>query len=373
MTTFQASPVPAPAPAPAAAPAPAPAPLDQAERLRALVREIVEGKPLPHAPWAERKNPDHAAGACPVPPPETTPGPRAATLAIASGKGGVGKTTLAVNLAAALALRSHRVCLIDGDLGLGNADVLLGLNPRLNLAHLLNGAARLEEILFEAQVGSDVEGERARFVLLPGGSGLADLADLDASRRDRLAQLLRELESRFDLLIIDCGAGIGASVLAFVRAADAALIVTTPEPTAITDAYALIKCLRLAPAAAFTDPLAPDRAPGEESPAVALVVNQADDAPHGASVQSRIESVCARFLGFTPACAGAVRHDRAARAAVCRRRPLLETAPSSAAAQDIRDLSGFVASLCRLHHAAAAPPPQRRGLVARLLRSVTRR
>jgi flagellar biosynthesis protein FlhG len=317
-------------------------PPDQADRLRALVREIVEGKPEATNP--ERQRAGHSGNLSATTPATPAP-PRAATLAIASGKGGVGKTTIAVNLAVALAQRGVSVCLIDGDLGLGNADVLCGLNPRLNLAHRVSQGASLEDILIQAPGG---------FTLLPGASGVADLADLDEQRRSLMLQDLRVLESRFDVLIVDCGAGIGAGVLSFLRAADAALIVTTPEPTSITDAYALIKCLRLS------------AAPNDE-PAIALVVNNADDHAAGAGVHQRIESVCSRFLGFSPAFAGTVRRDPAVSRAVCQRSPMLLSHRAAHSSDDVRILSGFVSSLCGL---GAPVAPVRSGLVARLLRVV---
>jgi flagellar biosynthesis protein FlhG len=317
-------------------------PPDQADRLRALVREIVEGKPIP-----TELNPERQRAGSPDPaPPRKAPSSRAATLAVASGKGGVGKTTIAVNLAVALAQRSVSVCLIDGDLGLGNADVLCGLNPRLNLAHRVSQGAPLEDILIQAPGG---------FTLLPGASGVSDLADLDEQRRSFMLQDLRVLECRFDVLIVDCGAGIGAGVLSFLRAADAALIVTTPEPTSITDAYALIKCLRLS-------------ATPNDEPAIALVVNNADDHAAGAGVHQRIESVCSRFLGFSPAFAGTVRRDPAVSKAVCQRSPMLISHSAARSSDDVRALSGFVSSLCGVKSQVA---PGRPGLVARLLRVVT--
>jgi flagellar biosynthesis protein FlhG len=324
-------------------------PADQADRLRALVREIVEGKPMPEIEGgADRVLPDEADSA----PPVTGDSPRATTIAVASGKGGVGKTTIAVNLAVALSQRGSKVCLIDADLGLGNADVLCGLNPRLNLAHRVSHGASLDEILINAPGG---------FTLLPGASGVADLADLDEQRRSLLMQDLRVLESRHQVVIVDCGAGIGAGVMAFLRACDTALIVTTPEPTAITDAYALIKSLRLT-AASVTRPAMPDE------PTIALVVNHADDHASGAAVHQRIEGVCSRFLSFSPAFAGSIRRDAAVSRAVCQRSPLLLSHDESRASDDVRALSGFIASLAGLSRSATE---HRAGLVARLLRLVS--
>lgn len=319
-------------------------PADQAERLRVLVREIVEGKPMTGG--------QGAAASVPSIPVAAPDGPRAATIAIASGKGGVGKTTLAVNLAIALAQRDVKVCLIDADLGLGNADVLCGLNPRLNLAHRVSSGTPLDDILLNAPGG---------FTLLPGASGMTDLADLDEQRRSLILQDLRVLESRFEVILIDCGAGIGSGVLSFLRASDTALIVTTPEPTAITDAYALIKCLRLCSAAGGASAMR-----GIEQ-SITLAVNLADDHAAGAAVHQRIEGVCSRFLAFSPAYAGAIRRDVAASRAVCDRSPLLISQDESRAGEDVRALSGFISSLCGLSTPAR---PVREGLVARLLRVV---
>ncbi len=303
--------------------------------------------------------PENDAGAGRVTPDEVDSPPpvrdgnlRATTIAVASGKGGVGKTTIAVNLAVALSQRGSKVCLIDADLGLGNADVLCGLNPRLNLAHRVSHGATLDDILINAPGG---------FTLLPGASGVAELADLDEQRRSLLMQDLRVLESRHQVVIVDCGAGIGAGVMSFLRASDTALIVTTPEPTAITDAYALIKSLRLT-AASATRPATADE------PTIALVVNHAEDHASGSAVHQRIESVCSKFLSFSPAFAGSIRRDAAVSRAVCQRSPLLLSHADSRASDDVRALSGFIASLAGLSRPATE---HRDGLVARLLRLVS--
>jgi len=201
----------------------------------------------------------------------------ARTIAVASGKGGVGKTNLSVGLCVAFADMGCVTTLLDGDLGLGNADVICGVSPRIHLGHVLEGRATVEQALLEVSSG---------FRLLPGASGITQLADLSRERQASLLRRLAPIEQSSDVLVIDCGAGIGSSVLAFVNSADLALIVTTPEPTAITDAYALIKSIvsRWEPAAR----------PATE---LALVLNQVDDEAHASSIHRRLASVCDRFLG----------------------------------------------------------------------------
>jgi flagellar biosynthesis protein FlhG len=157
--------------------------------------------------------------------------PRAQTIAITSGKGGVGKTNLSVNLSAVLAAMKRRVVLIDADLGLANADILCNVQPRFNLAHVVAGQRRLAEVMMPVPGG---------FSLIPGASGLAKMADLAETDRRRIVTDLDSVAENADVLIIDTGAGIGRNVLSFTSSADHVVIVTTPEPTAITDAYAVL-------------------------------------------------------------------------------------------------------------------------------------
>lgn len=308
---------------------------DQAERLRALVREIVDGSSTVHPQIGDAEG--RPAG---VSAPR-----RGAVVAIASGKGGVGKTSIAVNLSIALAAQHLRVVLLDGDLGLGNADVLCGLNPERNLGDLVEGTASLEDITLDAPGG---------FRLVPGASGIASLADLDGGSRERMLACLARLETGADVLMIDCGAGIGASVRAFLLSSDLPLVVVTPDPTSITDAYALIKSLH--------------GASGGRPAAPALVVNQARDREEAAGVHRRIDSVCARFLGISVPLAGWLRADSEVARAVRARVPFTIAQPSGRASSDIRDLCGFVGALCGL---GATRREERGGLVARLLRFVT--
>ena len=155
-------------------------------------------------------------------------------IAVTGGKGGVGKTSISVNLAAALAAAGRRVMLLDGDLGLANVDVFLGLSPRYTLAHVLAGERTLDEILIEAPQG---------FKVVPAASGLARLANLDAAAHLALVQAFSSLAARLDALIIDTAAGIAHGVTQFSQAAQHVLVVICDEPASLTDAYALVKVL----------------------------------------------------------------------------------------------------------------------------------
>ncbi len=156
----------------------------------------------------------------------------ATTLAITSGKGGVGKTNIAVNLSICLAARGRRVTLVDVDMGLANADLLQNLQPRYTLSHVISGVRSIEDICMDGPAG-------VRFV--PGASGLESLANLSDFERLNLISQLQKLETSTDMIVLDCGAGISRNVTSFALAADQVLVITTPEPTAMTDAYATIK------------------------------------------------------------------------------------------------------------------------------------
>ena len=157
-------------------------------------------------------------------------------FSVTSGKGGVGKTNLSVNLALSLALKGKRVALVDADLGLANVDVLLGLTPRKNLFHLFHEGASLRNILYPTPYG---------FSILPASSGISDMLILSTGQKLELLESVGELEDELDYLIVDTGAGINDNVLYFNLAAQERLVVLTPEPTSLTDAYALIKVLKL--------------------------------------------------------------------------------------------------------------------------------
>lgn len=303
-------------------------PLDQASRLRAAVLNL----------------PEHDRVADP-----RAPAPGAPVLAITSGKGGVGKTSLAVNIAIALAKRGLRVVVVDADLGMANADVLCGLNPtrRLELAIPAGGTrTRLSDLAVDAPGG---------FRLVPGSSGIARMAAMSNTERDAVLAQVDELRGDADVVILDTGAGLSPGVLDFVEAAQYALVVATPEPTSIADAYAMLKCL-VRRGVASTRGIR-----------LYLGVNQAIDQDEAARVHARIAGVAQRFLGAGVESAGYVRSDPAASNAVRARVPLLLHAPASRAALDVRTLSDFVARALELR-----PGEEAAGMFRRFLRVLSR-
>ena len=248
---------------------------------------------------------------------------RATTIAITSGKGGVGKSNVAVNLAIRFAKGGKDVVLLDADLGLANADVLCNVTLPANLAHVIARKRELRDVLVDAPGG---------FRLIGGASGLARMADLSDGDRARLVDAMAELEHSADLILIDTGAGISPNVLSFTRAADHVLVVTTPEPTAITDAYAVIKVV--------------SRDAGTRR--ISLLVNQARTPGEARLVHDRIARVARQFLGATVYDAGHVMRDEAVPVAVRQRVPFVLTQPSCPASVGITQLamrleSGIVA------------------------------
>ncbi|MBK8231941.1 MAG: MinD/ParA family protein [Candidatus Eisenbacteria bacterium] len=267
---------------------------DQAEKLRRL--RLIEG----------------TAPSDSLPP--FGPRPSARSIAVVSGKGGVGKSALVANLALALARRGKKVLLVDGDLSLANVDLLFGLVPKFNLGDVVFGQRTIEEILLTTP-----DGVR----LLPAASGVEELADLDEFRRERLVRELSRLEADLDLLLIDTGSGIGSQTLHWARAADRTLVVTTPEPTAFADAYAMIKVL----------------AGRKLRELPALLVNMVNSARDGRETARRIRVVSERFLGFRPELLGWVPFDDAFPRAVRQQEPLLRMFPHSPSALAISKIA----------------------------------
>ncbi|HKT72902.1 MAG TPA: MinD/ParA family protein [Steroidobacteraceae bacterium] len=235
-------------------------------------------------------------------------------IAVTGGKGGVGKTSVSVNLATALAAGGKRVVLLDGDLGLANADVFLGLSPRYTLAHVLSGERTLDEIMVEAPQG---------FHVIPAASGAADMANMGAAEHLGLVQAFSTLASRVDVLIVDTAAGLAHSVLQFSQAAQHVVVVICDEPASVTDAYALVKVL--------------SRNHGVSR--FRVVTNQVRSAGAGAELFRRFELVTARFLDVVLEFAGEIPEDEYLRRSVREQRPVFEAYPASPASRAFKKLA----------------------------------
>jgi flagellar biosynthesis protein FlhG len=240
--------------------------------------------------------------------------PRRRIVAVTSGKGGVGKTNIVTNLAIALARQGIRVLVVDGDLGLANVDLLLGIAPQYDLQDVILGSRTVADVVLEGPDGIRI---------LPASSGVEELANLDEYRTEVLIRSLAELERDVDLILIDCPSGIGRNAVSLAQVADPILVVTTPEPTAFSDAYAMIKVLsrrsiRCVPA---------------------LVVNEAASEEEATAIARRVGSVAKRFLNLDIEYWGAVLADESVPKSVLRQEPFLSTYPYSPAAAGIHQLA----------------------------------
>ncbi|HMO26692.1 MAG TPA: MinD/ParA family protein [Tepidisphaeraceae bacterium] len=239
---------------------------------------------------------------------------RASVVAITSGKGGVGKSTLAVNLAIKLTQAGKEVVLLDADLGLANADVLCNMDLPSNLAHVIARKRELKDVMVRGPGG---------FRLIGGASRLARMAGLSDFDRQRIVESLGRVEQEADMLLIDTGAGISANVMSFTRAADHVIVVTTPEPTAITDAYAMVKVI--------------SKDGGDRR--ISLLVNQVTSPGEARAVYERISRVARQFLGISVYDAGYFFDDDAVPQAVRRRVPFVIGNPRCPASACIAQLA----------------------------------
>ena len=242
-----------------------------------------------------------------------TPGP-VRVIAVSGGKDGVGKTTVAVNLATALTLSGQRVLLLDGDLGLANVDVLLGLAPRYTMQHVLAGERTLEEVIVEAPSGLQVA---------PAASGVARMASLGPAEHLGLVRAFSGLASRIDTLVVDTSPGIADGVLQFSQAAQHVLVVLRDEPASITDAYALIKVL--------------SRDRGVRR--FRVLVNMTRDPGQGTAVFQRLQRVTARYLDVVLEYVGEIPDDPWLGRAIREQRPVTDAYPGSRAAIAFKKLA----------------------------------
>lgn len=238
-------------------------------------------------------------------------------LAVASGKGGVGKTSISINLAVTLAQLGRNVMLLDADLGLANVDVLLGINARRNLSHVISGEATLSEVIVEGPAGLQI---------VPSASGTKNMIDLSAAEQVGLIRAFSELGGDVDVMVIDIAAGISESVVNFTRAAHEVIAVVCDEPASLTDAYALIKVL--------------NRYHGVQR--FHILANMTTSAHEGRRLFEKLSRVAQRFLDVTLGYMGAIPHDDYLRKAVQRQQAVVESFPRSRSALAFRKLADRV-------------------------------
>ena len=239
---------------------------------------------------------------------------RARVLAVTSGKGGVGKTSASVNLAIALTGQGARVVVLDADLGLTNVEVLLGLNSLYNLQHVIHGERSFTDVLVTGPGGIQV---------VPGSSGIAKLADLGPRTRENVLDGLRELQECADFIVVDTMAGIGQNAVAFAAAADEVLLITTPEPSAIVDAYATIKTIfRM-----------------RDDAAIRVVVNQVVNAQQAKAVSAKLSHVAQQYLGRKLSYLGYIPRDPHVTKAVMQSYPFVLRFPGAPATKAAEELA----------------------------------
>jgi len=275
---------------------------DQAERLRVLART------LKHQVECEIKNAQK----------------KTRIIAVTSGKGGVGKTNFTINFALALIALGQRVMIFDADLGLANIDVVLGINPPYNLYHVLKGEKTIQEIITTGPQG---------LLIVAGGSGIQELANLRRWQVEQFISKLEELEGMADILIIDTAAGLSRNVLSFVLAADEVIVITTPEPTAITDAYGLVKAMTSK----------------RKHGVIHLVVNRVESKQEADITASKLSVVAEKFLKLNIGHLGFIFDDPVVTKAVKHQEPFVLKYPGSPAAECIQRLAALMVDQVDCH------------------------
>lgn len=265
--------------------------IDQAENLRNIVRQKHITEEIPKVEVSSR------------------------VITVTSGKGGVGKTNFTVNLAVALAKSNKRVVIIDADFGLANIEVLFGVIPKYNLAHVFSGQKDIRDIISEGPYG-------VKF--LSGGSGLRELANITDKQMSYIIEKFTYLDSVSDVILIDTGAGISDSVINFIKASKETVIITTPEPTSITDAYAIIKTAK--EASGFF-------------PEIKVIINRVDDFKEGSEVFDKISKVAKRFLDLDLVNLGYIPFDASMIKAVKNQQPMIIGYPNCEASRAIDSIA----------------------------------
>jgi flagellar biosynthesis protein FlhG len=233
---------------------------------------------------------------------------------VTSGKGGVGKTNVSVNLAVSLAQMKHRVILMDADMGLANVDILLGLSPKFNLSHVLQGEKSLQEIMLDGPAGLKI---------IPASSGIQHMTELAVTEQAGIIRAFSELDKDLDVLIVDTAAGISSAVVNFARACQEIIVVVCDEPTSLTDAYAYIKLL--------------NRDYGLRK--FHIVSNMVNNMQQGQQLFTKLSKVTDRYLDVSLNFAGAIPYDETLRKAVQKQTAIVDAFPQSKAAMAIKNLA----------------------------------
>ncbi|CFX65990.1 ATP binding protein MinD [Syntrophomonas zehnderi OL-4] len=235
-------------------------------------------------------------------------------IVVSSGKGGVGKSTLALNLSLSLSILGKNVILLDADLGMANIDIMLGLVPQYNLYHIIKGNKTLKDIIVNGPAGLRI---------IPGGSGLDELANLNDEELNRILVEMGKLDGECDFMIVDTGAGISNNVIRFLLAADDVIILTTPEPTSLTDAYGTVKSI----------------ARNGFNGSVFLVVNRVSKETEGVLVAQKFKLVGEKFLDLDIKILGHILHDPQVESGIRRQEAFIQAYPNSIAAKNIMYLA----------------------------------
>ncbi|WP_018250129.1 MinD/ParA family protein [Orenia marismortui] len=267
---------------------------DQASKLRSLVQNVKKGNDQSLV----EKSKENDKGAY--------------IYTITSGKGGVGKSNFTANLSLALKKQGKEVVIFDADLGMANLDVILGVTPRYNLEHVIQGRKSIEEIMVQGPEGLS---------LIPGGSGIQELANLSQYQINNLINAFIKIGEKFDIILIDTGAGLAHNVVNFILGADEVIVISTPEPTSITDAYGVIKVI----------------SNQDKNVKVKLVVNQSENEREGERIAKRLIKTANNFLNLDIELLGVLPKDNAVVKSVMARSPFLLEFPRSKIARSINN------------------------------------
>lgn len=241
-------------------------------------------------------------------------------ISVTSGKGGVGKTNIVVNLASLLASIDRRVLVMDCDLGLANIDILLGIAPEKNLYDVVRGDVSIEEVVVKTEAGFD---------LLPAASGVAEMVNIAPEQQFKLVSGFSDLFHNYEFILLDTGAGIASTVIRFNLTAQENIIVLTPEPTSITDAYALMKILK---------------SKSEGTPTFHLLTNMVKDAKEGREVYSNLARVAKQFLKVETDYLGHIVDDQAVRRSVAGQKAFARAFPKAPATRCLKEIIKNIAS-----------------------------